>query len=135
MGHQLQLGLDTGLLILIWLVQLIIYPTFHSIAQQCFSTWHRAYVLRISMLAAPLILGQATVEAAQVMAGATAPLRIALLAGAWATTGLFSIPCHAALIRLGQDHPTIDRLITTNWFRTLCWTALFAQTLLSGHTG
>ena len=46
------LAVSWGLLILIWLVQLIIYPGFHRISPEGFAAYHLWYVKRIQHLVA-----------------------------------------------------------------------------------
>jgi hypothetical protein len=48
-----------GLIVLIWLVQLVIYPAFASIAPERFARWHARYTRTVTWIVAPLMLGQA----------------------------------------------------------------------------
>ena len=56
MVETLNIAISWGLLILIWLVQIIIYPGFHNIPENTFDQYHRWYAARISFLAIPLML-------------------------------------------------------------------------------
>ncbi len=47
------LAVSWGLFILIWLVQLIIYPGFHRIPRESFATYHKWYVIRMSCVVLP----------------------------------------------------------------------------------
>ena len=49
-------------------------------------------------------------------------LGAALVALIWGVTFLISVPCHAAL-SAGFDAAAHDRLVSTNWIRTIAWTA------------
>ena len=47
-----------GLVVLIWLVQVIIYPAFADIAPQRFTRWHAGYTRALTWIVMPLMLGQ-----------------------------------------------------------------------------
>src|SRR5919112_3032071 len=47
-----------GLVVLIWLVQIIIYPAFAEIAPDRFARWHAGYTRAVTWIVAPLMLGQ-----------------------------------------------------------------------------
>ena len=42
-----RLIVDSGMCVLIWMVQLIIYPAFHAITPARFSSWHSEYMQAI----------------------------------------------------------------------------------------
>ena len=123
-----QLIIDTGLLILIWLVQLIIYPSFRYIADDCFHSWHSRYVRAISLIVVPLSLSQLAVEIVYTIYHSSRWLRISIIALIWVSTFTLSAPCHARLQQEGKQGALIERLISTNWIRTLLWTLLFLHT-------
>ena len=47
-----------GLVVLIWLVQVVIYPAFAEIAPEHFTRWHAGYTRAVTWIVAPLMLGQ-----------------------------------------------------------------------------
>lgn len=47
-----------GLVVLIWLVQVIIYPAFAESAPERFVLWHAGYTRALTWIVAPLMLGQ-----------------------------------------------------------------------------
>jgi hypothetical protein len=47
-------------------------------------------------------------------------LGLVMLAGIWLATALLSVPCHQQLA-LGYDADLIERLVATNWVRTVLW--------------
>lgn len=49
-------------------------------------------------------------------------LGVGLIGIVWLTTLVFSVPCHNVLLR-GFDYGTYQKLVHTNWIRTVCWTA------------
>lgn len=131
---QSRLMIDVALFILIWLVQLIIYPSFRYCSADTFTGWHYRYTGLISIFVAPLMFGQTGVYAAL---GYTSTrwhdiVGIGLLGSVWAVTFLLSIPCHDRLQKNGYDLPTINRLVATNWPRTVAWSAMLAIDFYAG---
>ena len=125
----LQIIVDSGLFILIWLVQLIIYPSFRFIDNKAFIGWHGRYTSTIGLIVTPLMLLEAGVEIMNCLSENPRWLRILLIALIWLSTFSLSVPCHSILHREGKDLTTINRLVMTNWVRTLLWTILFLETL------
>lgn len=124
---------DFGLVVLIWIVQLIIYPSFHMLREDDFGVWHKKYMRLISYLAVPLMLVQVMLHAMGLYEAATV-LRIAAavcVAGAWGGTFTLSVPCHNALAAGGKSHTVIQRLVRTNWLRTGCWSLAFLLSLMA----
>lgn len=118
-------AVSTGMTVLIWLVQLIIYPSFHHIRPEAFVAWHRAYTGLIAVVVVPLMVGQAGLVVWRLADGRSDPATLALavsVAGAWVATAVWSVPCHDRLQR-GHDPVVIRRLVATNAVRTAAWTA------------
>ena len=53
-----RLLLDFGLCILIWMVQLVVYPSFLFFSFNNLFTWHKTYTKAIALIVIPLMLGQ-----------------------------------------------------------------------------
>ncbi len=126
----LQLIVDSGLLILIWLVQLIIYPSFRYTEENQFVAWHGRYTALIGLIVAPLMFTQVGVEVAFFLRQDQRWNRILIILVIWTATFGLSVPCHNRLHRQGKELITLKRLVTTNWIRTLCWSLLFLETVL-----
>jgi hypothetical protein len=125
-------AVSTGMTVLIWLVQLIIYPSFQHIRPEVFVAWHRAYTGLIAVVVVPLMVGQAGLVAWRMIDGRHDPATLALAAAvavAWAATALWSVPCHDRLQR-GHDPAIIRRLVRTNAVRTAAWTAALPLSLI-----
>lgn len=127
-------AVDAAMAVLILLVQLIIYPLFHAIADDLFAAWHRKYVARIGFIVIPLMLVQAGCIAIQLLESLDGGniLSAAAVLGAWVATFTLSVPCHRKLEIQGKDPETIERLIRTNWLRTACWLIVFAAGFFRG---
>jgi len=50
-----RVAVDFGMLILIWLVQLIIYPSFQYSARESFIQWHEKYTGLITLVVLPSV--------------------------------------------------------------------------------
>ena len=53
-----RLVLDVGLLVLIWMIQLIVYPSFLFYTAKELIAWHKMYTKAIALIVIPLMLGQ-----------------------------------------------------------------------------
>ncbi len=119
----LNTAVSWGLLILIWLVQVIIYPGFHRIPAANFVTYHRWYAFRISVVVLPLMIGEIVLLVCWWWGGAErSAAYIAALAVfvVWLSTFGLQVPTHKRL-QNGKDDALIVRLVATNWIRTLAW--------------
>lgn len=120
---ELRFAADIAMAMLIWLVQLVIYPAFRAIVPDRFSDWHHQYMKTISLIVVPLMLLQAVCHGLLTVLEPSLMQWIAnaALAGAWVVTFTFSVPCHQTLQQSGYRIETINRLTRTNWLRTLFW--------------
>jgi len=120
---------------LIWVVQVLVYPQFRRVAPAEFRDYHFAHCFRIGLIVAPLLFVETATAAWLLYVGQRALLFIlstGLIPVVWLSTAVFQAPIHTRLMR-GFDAPLIERLILTNWVRTLAWTArgiLVSLTLL-----
>jgi uncharacterized membrane protein YqjE len=127
---KLQIMVDSGLVVLIWLVQLIIYPSFRYTQEQHFTVWHSRYMRLISLIVGPLMLLQLSVELRYIFSGDYRWQRLVLLVAVLTCTFFISVPCHRRLQQGQQkDLEVINRLVVTNWWRTVFWSLLFIQTV------
>ena len=116
-----------GLVVLIWLVQIIIYPAFAEIAPDRFAPWHAGYTRAVTWIVAPLMLGQVALLAwlAFVRPSRFVLIAAAMVAVAWIATFALAVPAHDALQASGLDRAVVTRLVTGNWVRTIAWTLAF----------
>lgn len=120
--------IDFGLVVLIWLAQTIIYPSFEYLETSEFRRWHHRYSHIITAFVVPLMCGQAGVIAYQVMTRGQLPdvASAVLVAGCWTSTFTLSVPYHKSLQKNGKQLDVIEKLIRTNWIRTILWSLVFA---------
>ncbi len=122
---------DFGLLVLIWIVQLVVYPSFRYYHREQLLEWHQKYTVRITYVVLPLMLGQLLLSAIQLWLGVswytgTSIVTIVLL---WGLTFLQFVPLHNKISKADFDENTTLKLVQKNWLRTFLWTALFCLSL------
>jgi hypothetical protein len=112
---------------LIWTIQLVHYPLFGAVGADQFVAYHAHHSARITWLVGPVMTAELAAAAWLVtsrpmgMAAGAAWLAAVLVALVWLSTGLLQVPLH---VRLGggQDLRLVQRLVATNWVRTVAWT-------------
>ena len=119
---------DCSLFILIWIVQLTIYPSFQFMSSEQLIQWHAKYTERMAWIAGPLILFQTTIISIQIVLEISI---INILSGiivgvTWILTYFVSIPLHRTISEDGGSLVELNKLVNTNWYRTICWSVLFA---------
>ncbi len=128
---EIQLLLDFGLVILIWIVQLIVYPSFKYYNINNLVNWHRIYAFRIGMIVMPLMLGQIVTSFIRLL-GPYSLLNIfhiLLVALVWFSTFFQFVPMHNQIADNTGNDEVIVKLIRNNWLRTVVWTCIFICTL------
>lgn len=128
---SLRLVFDTAALVLIWLVQLVIYPAFLHFRNENFKRWHLAYTRRVTYVVMPIMLGQLALYGWLFIADQSwdVVVNLVLVLAAWAITFLRAVPLHGAL-DVDEDHlPLSARLVAVNWWRTGIWTLAWGVTL------
>jgi hypothetical protein len=110
---------------LIWTIQLVHYPLFHSVGKSHFIAYHEKHMRFIAWLVAPLMLAEIGSAALLLFLGERSMLFLLSLLGimlVWVSTLCLQIPIHQKLC-LSYCKASVDRLVTSNWLRTLAWTA------------
>lgn len=121
---MLRLLLDFGLLILIWMVQLVIYPSFAYYSSKELIQWHQKYTLRIAYIVIPLMLGQLMIGVYQLIDQFSfySIVYVILILGVWVITFAKFVPMHNNISRGKADEHMLKQLVHINWWRTLLWT-------------
>lgn len=119
--------IDFGLVVLIWLVQLIIYPGFRHISPEVFTSWHASYSTLISIFVIPLMFAQVAIIGYQLYLHATWAVWISavLVVLIWLSTFLQAVPIHQLLGQHLEVSANVERLISVNWIRTVLWSVVF----------
>jgi DMSO reductase anchor subunit len=124
---------DAGLLVLIWLVQCIIYPSFLHYRTENLRKWHRSYTRRLSYIVIPLMLGQL---GTLVFITFTNPntlniIKLSLLLLVWLLTFSIFVPLHNAMENSNNTSTIAKNLVQKNWYRTILWSLIFGIGLWS----
>lgn len=121
----IRLSVDSGLFVLIWLVQVIIYPSFRYIDSTKLNHWHRLYTRKILYFVGPLLFVQTAVIALQVLFDPLVYMVDGLiLGGIWINTFFIAIPIHNAIDRGESLEKNILKLLRVNRRRAFLWTSL-----------
>ena len=131
MLEYFRLLFDSGLLVLILMVQLIIYPSFLHYPLKSLITWHNIYTKKIAIVVIPLMLGQLIVSILQVyekqvfdtLSYATIVLFL------WGITLLKFAPMHNVISQGSVNEKFLNKLVRLNWIRTILWFLLFLLTI------
>ena len=119
----LNLILSSMLTCLIWIVQILHYPSFMFVDKNHFAAFEAFHTKSISFIVLPLMLLEITVSSMLFYQNPRSFFTLGsclLLAFIWGTTFLVSVPCHN-ILSTGFDQITIEKLISTNWIRTISW--------------
>lgn len=130
-----QLATTLPLVGLIWFVQVVAYPLFALVDADHFGRYHQAHSAWITWLVGPLMLVELAAAGLWVLEpDPTVPRWLALVGLglvvlAWLVTVFVSVPQHNILAG-GFDVHAHRVLVSTNWLRTLAWTARGALLLV-----
>ncbi|MEM8993295.1 MAG: hypothetical protein AAGF23_00755 [Acidobacteriota bacterium] len=119
---------------LIWTIQVVQYPLFSRVGDTAFNHYHAGHSERITWIVLPLMLAE-LVTAGLLLARVEAPVTAAsawvgaaLLGVIWLSTAFLQVPRHGELTG-GFDAAAHQFLVTSNWVRTVAWTARGALVL------
>lgn len=112
---------------LIWFVQLVHYPLFASVGRPRFANYEARHTYLTGWAVIPamvvelvtataLAINPGPLPEALTLAGAT------MVVGIWGITFSLQVPCHTRLSE-GFEPAIHRRLVTSNWARTVAWTA------------
>ena len=109
----------------IWIIQLVHYPSFHFIERNQYTSFQRFHMSRISYVVIPAMLTELfTLILIIISMDQVDPIILAsalLLIVIWLMTAVFFSGVHQKLT-LGYDQTVVEKLVKLNWGRTLLWT-------------
>jgi len=131
-----RLLVDFGIVVLVWMVQLVVYPSFAYYKFQDLKKWHLKYTGRISMIVMPLMIGQLLIAVYQTYQNANTYTlgSLALIIVIWIATFLQFVPMHKTISSQPISEELLKNLVRKNRLRTLLWTMVFLWTLLEKFT-
>ena len=118
---------DFGIVVLIWMTQLIVYPSFTQFEPSDLQRWHTSYTMRISLIVMPLMLGQLGFHVYQLtqQAGLLQIITLILIVLAWANTFLYAVPLHNQIGAGVEIIKSAEKLVSVNAWRTGFWSVVF----------
>ena len=115
--------LSTSVMVgVIWVIQLLHYPSFHFINEKKYIEFQHFHMQRISFIVIPVML----IELASALLlsyffrSSLTIILLALLLGIWGITFIFFTNMHQKLTN-GYDPSIVDKLVKINWPRTALW--------------
>ena len=112
---------------LIWTIQLVHYPSMHFVSKDKFELFHSFHQLRISIIAMPLMAIEMITTIILFMqnidneSSLIFKINLIIVTLIWFSTFFIQVPLHQKLSK-GKKTSLIDKLVLTNWFRTVLWT-------------
>ena len=118
---------DFGMCVVLWLVQLVIYPSFLRVEPSKLIAWHKVYTFCVSFVILPLMFGQLVLTILSVLEGPSILewVAFAFVLVCWILTFFVSVPLHRKIEQNDITRETRQKLITTNWPRTILWSVIF----------
>lgn len=128
---MLRMIADFGLVVLIWMVQLIVYPGFSFYTNADLLKWHKSYTPKITIVVAPLMFIQMGIALyISFFEFSIANLIYAVLViSTWLTTFTYFVPLHQKIERNLDIKVSAKKLTKGNWVRTFQWTFIFIYSL------
>ena len=115
--------LSTSLMVgIIWVIQLLHYPTFHFIKQSDYVEFQHFHMQRISFIVVPVMITELLSGFMLVYYFRSNLLIFCLiiLLVIWSITFVFFTKLHQSLLG-GYDKIIVDKLVQINWSRTVLW--------------
>lgn len=121
---------DFGVFIMIWLVQLVVYPAFQYFNHSNLERWHHHYTKGITIVVMPLMVSQLVLHS-YILYQEKSPVEVitlALVLAAWYITFVHAVPLHNKISMRTDIEDSIKSLIQFNLGRALIWTVVLAIT-------
>jgi hypothetical protein len=120
-------SVDFVMCVFLWLVQLIIYPSFSVIDLSKLNSWHLKYTKRVGLIMGPIMILQIFLvgSVAYYEPNGITIFRLIVLLSCWVLTVLISVPLHRKIENRVDVTQSIEALVKTNWSRTALWTILY----------
>ncbi len=110
---------------LIWVIQVVHYPSFKWIDQSDYVSYAVFHTHRITYVVAPFMLAELFLTLRMFfLKGIPSSLMwsaVGLTVIIWASTFFIQVPLHGVLAS-HKDLSAIDKLVSSNWIRTVAWT-------------
>ncbi len=108
----------------IWVIQLVHYPSFHFINKKDYNRFQDFHMKRITYIVMPTMLIELFSGVYLILSGLKGEIifliSIILLGLIWLQTAIFFTRIHQRLT-IGYQKNLVDNLVKINWFRTIAW--------------
>ena len=123
----LRLIIDFGFMVLIWAVQLVIYPSFKYYNSSNLIRWHQIYTKRVTVIVLPLMVTQLILSVFHLFEVLNwySIVSFAIILMLWALTFLIFVPLHVSIDKGNPAEIVCINLVQKNWVRTCLWSLLF----------
>ena len=122
LGHLIFTSIMTGV---IWVIQIVHYPSFHFIEKELYTTFQKFHMSKISIIVIPIMLAELITGMMLFLdKSSKSPFLIisfVILVLIWLITGVFFSKAHNELMT-GYQELVVNQLVVMNWIRTLLWT-------------
>lgn len=128
-----QLLIDFGLVILILMVQLIIYPSFSYYKREDLIKWHQKYTGAIGIIVGPLMVAQLFLSVYVVFGRQQNLLggaHLFLVLATWISTAVQFVPIHNKITKGIHSKKDLENLVFRNWVRVLLWLLIISISVL-----
>ncbi len=132
MIEEIRLLLDFGLVVLIWMVQLVVYPSFKYFAAPDLVRWHQKYTVCIAYIVIPLMFGQLIISGFQMYQAQSFYTvgSFILVLSLWAITFTVFVPIHGKIESNSFNPEDLRQLEKRNWIRTILWNIICVWSIL-----
>ena len=122
-AYTLNLYVTIGLVVLIWLVQILQYPFFRYLDRENFLEAMLFHQNRITIIVMPLMAAEIIIciLLTVLYPSLSTYLQMALVTLIWLSTFFIQVPLHNQLLN-GPNLDVIKKLTLSNWIRTGLWT-------------
>lgn len=107
---------------LIWIVQIVHYPSFEYIKEEDFLDFASFHQKNITQIVMPIMIVELLSAFYLIKLAPIFYLNLFLTLTIWLVTFFYSVPAHKKLC-LSKEISIISRLVKTNWLRTILWSA------------
>jgi len=126
----IQVLIDFGLVVLIGMVQIIIYPSFLYYKSDSLRTWHKIYTGKITLIVAPLMIAQLGLGTFLLIDRSTFSIvevcALVVIAVNWLLTMFIFIPLHEQIDKTPEDRKVQHQLVRFNGMRVLLFCLVFS---------
>jgi len=127
----IRLLFDAGLVVLIWMIQLVVYPSFLFYKKKDLVEWHKKYTISISYIVIPLMLGQLVLGLQQTIVSFNlfTIIYFLLVLCNWGITFFIFVPLHGKISSGIYKDFLLNKLVSYNWARTTIWTIILTLSI------